>query len=65
MTEKLMTYALGRGLDYRDMPAVRTIVRDAARDDYQVFQRYAGHCPQHAVSNENGAGGGLRSDVRH
>ena len=29
MTEKLMIYALGRGLDYRDMPAVRAIVRDA------------------------------------
>jgi hypothetical protein len=31
--EKLMTYALGRGLDYRDMPLVRTIARDAARQD--------------------------------
>jgi mono/diheme cytochrome c family protein len=29
MTEKLMTYALGRGLDYYDMPAVRKIVADA------------------------------------
>src|SRR6185295_14763699 len=28
ITQKLMTYALGRGLDYRDMPAVRAIVRD-------------------------------------
>ena len=26
-TEKLLTYALGRGLDYRDMPAVRAIVK--------------------------------------
>jgi len=34
-TEKLLTYALGRGLDYRDMPAVRAIVRDAARDNYK------------------------------
>jgi hypothetical protein len=33
LTEKLLTYALGRGLDYHDMPAVRTIVRDAARRD--------------------------------
>jgi mono/diheme cytochrome c family protein len=30
MTEKLMTYALGRGLDARDMPVVRSIMRDAA-----------------------------------
>jgi len=29
MTEKLLTYALGRGLDAADMPAVRKIVRDA------------------------------------
>jgi hypothetical protein len=30
MVEKMLTYALGRGLDERDMPAVRTIVRGAA-----------------------------------
>ncbi len=35
LTEKLLTYALGRGLDYRDMPTVRAIVRDAARQDYR------------------------------
>jgi hypothetical protein len=35
MTEKLMTYALGRGLEYYDMPVVRSIARDAARDDYR------------------------------
>src|SRR6185295_7473450 len=28
LTEKLLTYALGRGLDHHDMPAVRTIVRE-------------------------------------
>ena len=35
MTEKLLTYSLGRGVDYRDMPAVREIVRRAARNDYR------------------------------
>jgi hypothetical protein len=35
MTEKLMTYALGRGLTYHDMPVVRDIVRNAARQDYR------------------------------
>jgi len=35
MTEKLMTYALGRGLEYYDMPVVRGIVRDAAKQDYK------------------------------
>ncbi len=34
-TEKLMIYALGRGVQYYDMPAVRAIVRDAARNDYR------------------------------
>jgi len=35
LTEKLLTYALGRGLEYYDMPAVRTIVRDAGREQYR------------------------------
>lgn len=35
LTEKLMTFALGRGLRYQDMPAVREIVRNAAKDDYR------------------------------
>jgi cytochrome c5 len=35
LTEKLMTYALGRSVDYYDMPTVRQIVRDAARDNYR------------------------------
>ena len=34
-TEKLLTYALGRGMTAADMPAVRTIVRDAQRDNYR------------------------------
>jgi mono/diheme cytochrome c family protein len=35
LTEKLMTYGLGRRVEYYDMPAVRQIVRDAARDNYR------------------------------
>ncbi len=35
-TEKLMTYALGRGVEYYDMPAVRSIVRGASGEDYKV-----------------------------
>ncbi|MDD9959324.1 MAG: DUF1592 domain-containing protein [Gammaproteobacteria bacterium] len=35
VTEKLLMYALGRGLEYYDMPAVRGIVRNAAEDDYR------------------------------
>jgi hypothetical protein len=34
-TERFLMYALGRAVDYRDMPAVRKIVREAAADDYR------------------------------
>ena len=34
-TENLMMYGLGRRVDYRDMPLVRQIVRDAAHQDYR------------------------------
>jgi hypothetical protein len=35
-TERLLTYALGRGLEAPDMPAVRAIARRAAADDYRI-----------------------------
>jgi hypothetical protein len=35
LTEKLMTYALGRGLEYYDAPAVRDIARRARTEDYR------------------------------
>ena len=35
MTEKLLTYALGRGVQYQDMPAVRAIVRNAGAHDFR------------------------------
>ena len=34
-TEKLLTYALGRGVEYYDQPAIRRIVVEAAADDYR------------------------------
>ncbi len=36
ITEKLLTYALGRGLEYYDKPAVRSIMRQAGRDNYRM-----------------------------
>ena len=36
LTQRLLTYALGRGLDTYDMPVVRSIVRNAAKDDYKM-----------------------------
>ena len=35
LTEKLLTFALGRGVEYYDAPAVRKIVRDAEKDGYR------------------------------
>ena len=35
LTEKLMTYALGRGVEYSDMPTVREILREASHNDYR------------------------------
>jgi mono/diheme cytochrome c family protein len=34
--EKLLTYGLGRGVEYYDAPAIRTIVREAKPQDYRV-----------------------------
>jgi mono/diheme cytochrome c family protein len=41
-TEKMMTYALGRGVEAEDMPAIRTIVRGAARSNYRFSTLVAG-----------------------
>jgi hypothetical protein len=35
VTSKLLTYALGRGVEYYDQPAIRKIVRDAAPGDFR------------------------------
>jgi hypothetical protein len=34
-TQKLMTYALGRGVEYYDMPTIRAILRESSKDDYK------------------------------
>jgi hypothetical protein len=36
VTGKLLTYALGRGVEYYDLPVVRSIMRQAERDDYRM-----------------------------
>jgi hypothetical protein len=36
LTTRLMMYALGRTVEYHDMPAVRAIVRKAAQDNYRL-----------------------------
>jgi mono/diheme cytochrome c family protein len=42
VTEKMLTYALGRGLEHYDMPAVRKIARDAARHNYRASSLIVG-----------------------
>jgi mono/diheme cytochrome c family protein len=40
--EKMLTYALGRGLEHYDMPAVRRIVKQSAADDYRLHSIVVG-----------------------
>jgi len=42
LTEKMLTYALGRPLEYYDMPVVRGIVEGAARNDYRFSSLITG-----------------------
>jgi hypothetical protein len=35
VTERLVTYALGRGVEYYDMPMIRSIVQDAGKNNYR------------------------------
>ena len=42
VTEKLLTYALGRGVEYQDMPMVRSIVRDSAASKYKFSSMVLG-----------------------
>jgi len=48
VTEKLFTYAIGRGVDASDMPAIRKIVRDAAPTDYRWSSIIMGIARSHA-----------------
>ncbi|MGH9241307.1 MAG: DUF1585 domain-containing protein, partial [Vicinamibacterales bacterium] len=36
LSEKLFVYALGRSVDYRDMPQIRAVVRNAAGTNYRM-----------------------------
>jgi hypothetical protein len=42
LTEKLLTYALGRGIESYDMPTVRRIVRQAAPSQYKLSSLIVG-----------------------
>ena len=42
LTEKLLTFALGRGVEHFDAPAIRKIVRDARAEDYRFSSLIVG-----------------------
>ena len=55
LTEKMLTYALGRGLEHYDMPAVRKITRDAARNNYRASSIVAGRRQQSSLPDAEAA----------
>jgi cytochrome c551/c552 len=59
MTEKLMTYGTGRALKYTDMPAVRAVVRDAARNDNRFSSLIVGIVRSDAFQMREKSGGNL------
>jgi hypothetical protein len=56
LTENLLTFALGRKADYRDMPTVRAIVRAAAKDDYRFESLVVGIVSSDAFRKREAAG---------
>ena len=51
--EKLLTYALGRGVEYQDMPLVRAIARDVVAERRPVLGAGPGRRQEPAVSDEH------------
>jgi len=58
--EKLLSYALGRGLEHAERPTVRAVVRDAAADDYRWSALVAGIVKSPAFLMRNAAARDLR-----
>ena len=67
VAEKLLTYSLGRGLEYSDMPAVRAIVRGAAPAGYPMQSIVLGVIKSYPFQfrrADAAAGGGLTAEHR-
>jgi hypothetical protein len=60
VTEKLLTYALGRGLEYYDAPTIRAITRALAQQDYafssMILQVVRSTVPDERIGNGRAAG---------
>ncbi|HKB12610.1 MAG TPA: DUF1585 domain-containing protein, partial [Vicinamibacterales bacterium] len=74
-TENLMTYALGRRMEYADMPAIRAVVREAAKNDDRMSSfilgvansaafRMAKAADPHQLTTEAGAAPKSNSSAR-
>ena len=63
--EKLLTYALGRPVQHYDIPAVRSILRDAAAEDHRWSSLVLGIVGESAVPDAQGArgAGGRRTTI--
>ncbi len=65
VTEKMLTYALGRGVEYQDMPTVRSIVRDSAGGKYKFTSIVMGIVKSAPFqTNMKTAGGGEQQAAR-
>ena len=63
VTEKLMVYALGRGLEPYDMPAVRQILRDAAAGGYRMQTIITGIVRSYPFGYRRLQGGSLQASA--
>jgi Protein of unknown function (DUF1592)/Protein of unknown function (DUF1588)/Protein of unknown function (DUF1585)/Protein of unknown function (DUF1587)/Protein of unknown function (DUF1595)/Planctomycete cytochrome C len=59
-TEKLMTYALGRGVEYQDMPVVRAILRESAGGNYRFSSLVLGIVNSEPFQMNRKAEGGVQ-----
>ncbi|HMA11311.1 MAG TPA: DUF1592 domain-containing protein [Steroidobacteraceae bacterium] len=64
VTQKLLAYSLGRTLDYRDMPAVRAIVRQAQRSNYSLAALIEAVVQSDPFLQRTGAGPAVRLAAR-
>jgi hypothetical protein len=64
LTENLLAFALGRSVDFRDMPTVRTIVRDAAREDYRFESLVLGIVSSDAFRRREPDSGSRQASLR-
>jgi hypothetical protein len=62
ITERLLTYALGRGTEYYDMPLVRAIVRDAGKNDNRFSALVVGIVKSEAFRTNLKLSGNSRTD---